>query len=124
MSRKYKIALVIIFLIFICAIVIKEIEMRPKLNLIKDVEKILKNIKNVKYTETIEIIIDNGYVIDDKLYQVDGKGVIFIEDSTSVMLSRDGMCAMKLPYSDDIMLQEEVCPNYRLVDGEKIVVED
>ena len=70
----------------------------------------------------IEIVIDNQYELDSKTYYVEGNGIIFLEEDYSVMLSRNGMCAMKMPYSDKVMFQEEECPNYRLVEGKKIVV--
>ena len=124
MNKKTKIIVSIMCLIFLIAIVIKTFTILPKLFLIKDVEEILENIKDVKYIDTSEIVIDNEYVINDKVYQVNGKGVIFIEENSSVMLSRNNMCAMKLPYSDKVMFQEEDCPNYRLVNGEKVIVKD
>lgn len=121
--KNRNIILVAIVIIVLIPIIINEINMRPKLSLVNDVKKILKNIKDYDYKdETVEIVIDNGYTLNSKTYKIKGKGIIFIEENSSVMLSRNGMCAMKLPYSEDIMLQNEECPNYRLVDGEKMVV--
>lgn len=124
MNKKTYIIIGILILIFIILIVIKEITIRPKLSLIKDVENIVLNIEKYNYRgEVFEIVIDDEYVLDDKRYSVDGKGIIFLEEEYSVMLSRDGMCAIKMPYSEKIMFQEEECPNYRLVDGKKIVLD-
>lgn len=123
MNKKTKLILVLIILIFVIAVIINEVKMRPKLNLINDVKKIYSNIENLEYKEeTIEILINNKYIINNKEYIVKGHGVIFVEDNPSVMLSRNGMCAMKLPHNSNILFQDEECPNYRLINGEKIVV--
>ena len=124
MNCVTKIILVLIFCIFIILIVITEVDVRPKLSLINDVEKIVANIEKNNYKgETIEIIINNKYELGSKTYNVEGTGVIFLEEGYSVMLSRDGMCALKMPYSDEIMFQEEECPNYRLKNNEKVVID-
>ena len=125
MNIKEKIALGIIILIVIIPIVINEINIRTKLALINDVKEILVIINEYEYgKETKEIVIANEYEFDSKIYKVDGQGIIFLEENPSVMLSRDGMCAMKLPYKDEVMFQEEECPTYRLVNGEKVVVKE
>lgn len=129
MSKKEKILILIVFTVAVIPIVINEINIRPKLNLINDVKKILKNIDDYELTEdgiAEEYIIDNGYAIHDTEYDVKGTGVIFIDKSNSVFLNRDGMCAMKVPYSDDIMIQYEECPVYRMFNGIKtpIVTDD
>ncbi len=129
MSKKEKILILIVFMAAAVPIVINEINIRPKLSLINDVKKILKNIDNYELFEdgvAEEYIIDNGYTIDDISYTVKGTGVIFVDESNSVFLNRDGMCAMKVPYSDDIMIQYEECPVYRMFNGIKtpIVTDD
>jgi len=129
MSKKEKILILIVFIAAAVPIAINEIKIRPKLNLINDVKKILKNIDSYELTEdgiAEEYIIDNGYTIHNTGYKVKGTGVIFIDKSNSVFLNRDGMCAMKVPYSDDIMIQYEECPVYRMFNGIKtpIVTED
>lgn len=122
MNIRNKIILLIIIVILLIPIVINEINLRPKLKLISDVEKILDNIEGYDSQENIlEVLIVDEYKIDNKTYKVKGNGVIFLEDNPSVMLSRNGMCAMKLPYSDEIMFQEEECPKYRLINGEKVI---
>lgn len=122
MKKKNIIIIIIVFLVLLIPIILNEISLRPKLSLIKDVEKILENIEGYSISkDIIEILINDGYKINNKHYNVKGKGVIFIEEKPSVMLSRNGMCAMKLPHSDDIMFQNEECPNYRLINGEKVV---
>lgn len=104
----------------IIPIVINEIKLRPKLSLINDVKSIIKDIEKYDYHgETIEVIIDNKYTINNKEHKIKGQGVIFLEDNYSVMLSRNGMCAMKMSYSDEIMFQNEECPKYRLINGSK-----
>ncbi|HPF83510.1 MAG TPA: hypothetical protein PLV83_05055 [Bacilli bacterium] len=123
MEKKHIIILIIIFLIVVSYIVIDQIKLRPKIELINDVKEIMNNIKDYKTSETIEIVINNEYEFNKKTYKVKGKGVIFLEDKPSIMLSRNGMCAMKLPYSEDIMFQKEECPNYRLINNKKIIVE-
>lgn len=122
MSKKEKIVIIVIILLLSIPIIINEIKIRPKLNLINDVKKILKNIddyKQEKDSPTKEYIIDNGYTIDNKNYKVDGSGVIFVDNDSSVFLNRDGMCAMKVPYSEEIMIQYEKCPVYRVFNNIK-----
>lgn len=122
MSKKEKILILVVFIAAAIPIAINEINIRPKLNLINDVKKILKNIDSYKLTENDiaeEFIIDDGYTIHGDHYDVNGTGVIFIDKSNSVFLNRDGMCAMKVPYSDDIMIQYEECPVYRMFNGIK-----
>lgn len=123
MSKISKIIILLVFIIFVILIVKTEIKIRPKLSLINDVEKIVKNIEELNYSgETIEIIIDNGYEVNSRNYDVKGEGVIFLEKEYSIMLSRNGMCALKMPYSDEVMFQEEECPKYRLIENEKVVI--
>lgn len=122
MSKRDKILIMIVILVAIIPIIINEIKIRPKLNLINDVKKILRNIDNYKFSDeelSKEYIIDNGYTIDGKDYKVNGNGVIFIDKSNSVFLNRNGMCAMKLPYSEEVMIQYEECPVYRMFNGIK-----
>lgn|SRR5574344_804023 len=120
MDKKSKIILIVITIIMIIPIVINEIKLRPKLSLINDVKSIIKDIEKYDYHgETIEVIIDNKYTINNKEHKIKGQGVIFLEDNYSVMLSRNGMCAMKMSYSDEIMFQNEECPKYRLINGSK-----
>ena len=122
MSKREKILIIIVLLVAIIPIVINEIKIRPKLNLINDVKKILKNIDTYKFSDedlSEEYIIENGYTIDGKDYKVNGYGVIFIDKNNSVFLNRNGMCAMKLPYSEEVMIQYEECPVYRMFNGIK-----
>lgn len=120
MDKKSKIILIVITIIMIIPIVINEIKLRPKLSLINDIKSIIKDIEKYDYHgETIEVIIDNKYTINNKEHKIKGQGVIFLEDNYSVMLSRNGMCAMKMSYSDEIMFQNEECPKYRLINGSK-----
>ena len=122
MSKKEKILILIVFIAAVVPIAINEIKIRPKLNLINDVKRILKNIDSYELTEAgiaEEYIIDNGYTIHNTNYNVKGTGVMFIDKSNSVFLNRDGMCAMKVPYSNDIMIQYEECPVYRMFNGIK-----
>lgn len=122
MSKREKILILIVLLVAIIPIIINEIKIRPKLNLINDVKKILKNIDTYKDSDeeiSKEYLIDNGYTIDGKNYKVNGHGVIFIDKNSSVFLNRNGMCAMKLPYSEEVMIQYEECPVYRMFNGIK-----
>lgn len=119
MTTKHKIVLVVIITILVIPIIINEAKLRPKIKLINDVKSIVDKIEDYDYHgSTMEVLINNEYTINNKIYKIKGNGVIFLEDNYSVMLSRNGMCAMKMPYSDEIMFQEEVCPEYRLIDGE------
>lgn len=107
-------------------IIINEINNRPKYNIIKDAEKIYENVKKyVKENNVLyeEIIIDNGYDLESKHYDVKGLGSIFIDKSITFMFSRNNMCVMKLDYEDELMIQNEICPTYRMFNGikEKIV---
>lgn len=122
MKTKEKALILIVFIVVAVPIVINEINIRPKLNLINDVKKILKNVDKYKLAEdgiAEEYVIDNGYNIDNTKYTVKGTGVIFLDESNSVFLNRDGMCAMKVPYSEDIMIQYTECPVYRMFNGIK-----
>lgn len=124
MPKSNKIILIIIGIAVLIPIIINEIHLRKKISLVNDVEEILNILADIKMPDaTQEIIISDKYVIENKTYNVNGRGVIFLEENPSIMLSRDGMCALKLPYNDNVMFQEEECPNYRLVDGEKIVLQ-
>lgn len=121
--KKDYIIIIGIIIVIIIPIIINEAKLRPKISLINDVKEIMYNIKDYRGNEeVIELIINNGYRLNEKYYKVEGNGVIFIEDEPSVMLSRNGMCAMKLPYSDKVMFQNEECPKYRLVNGEKKMI--
>lgn len=123
MKNKDKIIIGVIIILIITPIIINEIVMRPRLALINDVNKIVEIIKKTELpVMTKEIVIDNGFKINNKNYEVKGRGVIFLEKNYSVMLSRNGMCALKMDYDDKIMFQKEECPNYRLVNGEKKIV--
>jgi|GEM_PF-3979898 len=129
MSKKEKILILVVFMAAVIPIVINEINIRPKLTLINDVKKILKNIDSYELNDDSiaeEFIINNGYTIHNDEYYVKGTGVIFMDKSNSVFLNRNGMCAMKVPYSEDIMIQYEECPVYRLFNGIKtpIVTDD
>ena len=123
MKTKDKIIVGVIIILIITPIIINEVVMRPRLALINDVSEIIEIIKKTELpVMTKEIVIDNGFKINNKKYEVKGHGVIFLEKNYSVMLSRDGMCALKMDYDDKIMFQKEECPNYRLVNGEKKIV--
>ena len=124
MKRKDKIIVIIIFLVLIIPIIINEINIRPKLKLIDDVEKILLNYSKIDKSNDspYEVIINNGYKIDNKYTEVEGTGVIFVDKDVSVMLSRNNMCAMKLPYQDKIMFQNESCPQYKMFNGIKLPI--
>ena len=123
MKNKDKIIIGVIIILIITPIIINEIVMRPRIALINDVNKIVEIIKKTELlVMTKEIFIDNGFKINNKNYEVKGRGVIFLEKNYSVMLSRNGMCALKMDYDDKIMFQKEECPNYRLVNGEKKIV--
>ena len=124
MNRITKIIILILILIFIICIIITEINVRPKLALINDVKEIVEKIEKLNYKgEVKEIIIDNKYTLESNRYNVEGEGVIFLEEEYSVMLSRNGMCALKMPYSDEVMFQNEECPKYRLIDNKKVVID-
>lgn len=124
MNKITKIIILILILIFIICIIITEINVRPKLALINDVKEIVEKIEKLNYKgELKEIIIDNKYTLESNHYNAEGEGVIFLEEEYSVMLSRNGMCALKMPYSDEVMFQNEECPKYRLIDNKKVVID-
>ena len=90
MSKKEKILILIVFVAAAVPIVINEINIRPKLNLINDVKKILKNIDSYELTDdgiAEEFIVYDGYTIHGDHYDVKGTGVIFIDKSNSVFLN-------------------------------------
>lgn len=124
MNNKTKIIILMIIVLFILIVILTEIKMRPKLSLINDVKNIVNILEEIDYKgEVIEIIIDNKFELNSNLYYVEGNGVIFLEEEYSVMLSRNGMCALKMPYSNEIMFQDEECPKYRLIDNKKVVID-
>lgn len=106
---KTKIIIACLVLIFIVAVVINEINMRPKVNLVKDVEKIYEIVKNSEDYDEAMIIIDNGFDYKGKHYEFKGQGRIYVGKDPIVALERNGKCAMKLPYNEDVMFQESVC---------------
>lgn len=111
----------VITLTAITIIFINEKNLRPKINLVKDAEKIKKQLESLELPKKAEqIIIDNSYKLNNVKHKIDGYGVIFFEEYYSFFLQRDNMCTMKLPYSDDIMFQDEPCPEYRLFNNIKI----
>ena len=123
MTTKEKLVLVGIIIAVIIPIIVNEINLRPKLNLINDVKDIIEIVEKTELpVMPKEIIIDNGFEINGKKYNVKGHGVIFLEKNYSIMLSRNGMCALKMDYEEKVMFQKEECPNYRLVNGEKKIV--
>ena len=123
MKRNIIIISLVLF-ISISFVVINEINTRPKLNLVKDAKKIKEVLENTKRNGHEEIIINDGYKINDKKYNVKGYGVIFLESDYSFFLQRDGMCVMKMIYSDDIMFQDTPCPEYRMVRQFKLPLDE
>lgn len=121
MPRSNKIILTVIALIAITFVIINEANTRPKINLVNDAKKLKQVLENMKLPDkTEQILIEDSYKIDDKTYNFKGYGVIFLEEDYSFFLQRNDMCTMKLPYSDDIMFQDEPCPEYRLFNNIKI----
>ncbi len=119
MSKKEVLVLTIIVLVIVIPIIINQYFLQRKLSLVNDVKNIVSILEKQELPEnTIEVLINDKYILNDKEYLVKGHGVIFLEKDFSVMLSRNGMCAMKLPYEKEVMFQKYVCPEYRLVDGE------
>ena len=125
MPKEHKIILFIIALIAVSFVIINEANTRPKLNLVNDAKKLKQILENMKLPEdTKQILINDSYQIDDKTYDFKGYGVIFLEKNYSFFLQRNDMCTMKLPYSDDIMFQDEPCPEYRLFHDIKIPLKE
>lgn len=121
MPKSHKILIMVITLTAITIIFINEKNLRPKINLVKDAEKIKKQLESLELPKKAEqIIIDNSYKLNNVKHKIDGYGVIFFEEDYSFFLQRENMCTMKLPYSDDIMFQDEPCPEYRLFNNIKI----
>ena len=118
MKKQDKLIFIGILLIIIIPITINYYFLRKKLSLIEDVEDIVSIIEELELPEsTYEIVIDNGYTLNNKKYKVKGHGQIFLDKDYSIFLSRDGMCALKLAYDKKVMFQNDECPNYKLVDG-------
>ena len=118
MKKQDKIILIGIILIVIIPIIINYYSLRKKLSLIKDVEEIVNIVKKLDLPETTEeIVINNGYTLNNKEYEVKGHGQIFLDKDYSIFLSRNGMCALKLAYDEKVMFQNEECPTYRLENG-------
>lgn len=125
MPRSHKIIIMVIAIIALTIIFINEKNLRPKVNLVKDAEKIKKEIEALNPPKKAEqILINNSYILNNIKYKVDGYGVIFLEDDYSFFLQRDNMCTMKLPYSDEIMFQDVPCPEYRLFNDVKIPLKE
>ena len=118
MPKQDKLILTVIILIVIVPIIINYYFLRRKLSLIKDVESIVSILEKMELPETTEeIIINDGYTLNNKEYKVKGHGQIFLDKDYSIILSRNGMCALKLAYDDKVMFQKYECPTYRLEDG-------
>ena len=109
--------LIVLIIIFTLPIIINEVLMSEKKQLINDANKILKIINNEenKYNE---IIINNNFILNNKEYEVKGTGIIFLDDDTFFLGTKD-KCIMKLNYSEKIMYQDEPCPIYRMFNGIK-----
>lgn len=124
MSKKDRLILLVIIVIALVPIIINEIRIRPKINLINDVNKIINNIEKYSNDNNYfeEVVIDNGYTINNHKFKVKGSGIIFIEKDSSIFLNRNGMCVMKLPYNSKVMIQDEECPLYRMLNGIKLPV--
>ena len=121
MPKSHKIIIMVIALTAITIIFLNEKNIRPKINLVRDAEKIKAQIESLNLPEiTKQVLIDNSYVINNISYNVKGYGVIFLEEDYSFFLQRNNMCTMKLPYSDEIMFQDVPCPEYRLFNNVKI----
>lgn len=116
MNSNTKILIVLIIIITL-PIIINEVLMSEKKQLINDANKILKIINNEenKYNE---IIINNNFILNNKEYEVKGTGIIFLDDDTFFLGTKD-KCIMKLNYSEKIMYQDEPCPIYRMFNGIK-----
>lgn len=116
MNSNIKILIVLIIIITL-PIIINEVLMSEKKQLINDANKILKIINNEenKYNE---IIINNNFILNNKEYEVKGTGIIFLDDDTFFLGTKD-KCIMKLNYSEKIMYQDEPCPIYRMFNGIK-----
>lgn len=122
---KKKVLVVGIIILLIIPIILKILN-NPKNRLIKDGYKIKEVLDKYTMPSNIEeVLIDNGFVLDNNEYKVKGTGVIFLEEDYSFMLSNNNMCVMYLSHEDiygsKLMFQEENCPNYRLIDGNKEV---
>ena len=118
MTKKEILIVTVIVLLIVIPIIINEYFLQRKLSLVNDVKNIVSILEKIEMPEmTKEILINNKYILNDKEYIVKGHGVIFLDSDYSVMLSRNGMCAMKLPYEEEVMFQKYECPEYRLVDG-------
>lgn len=125
MPKSHKIIIMVIALTALTIIFLNERNIRPKINLVKDAEKIKKQIETLKLPKiTKQILIDNSYMINNIKHKINGYGVIFLEEDYSFFLQRDNMCVMKLPYSDDIMFQDVPCPEYRLFNNVKIPLKE
>ncbi len=123
MKKKY---IIFVILLIVLPILVNELINRPKYNLINDGKKLLDNVSTYVKNNNVsleEIVINNKYEMNNKTYNVKGEGVIFIDKTISFMLSRSNMCVMKLDNSDNIMIQDGICPSYRMFNGikEKIV---
>ena len=68
MKRNIIIISLVLF-ISISFVVINEINTRPKLNLVKDAKKIKEVLENTKRNGHEEIIINDGYKINDKKHK-------------------------------------------------------
>ena len=118
MTKKEILIVTVIVLLIVIPIIINEYFLQRKLSLVNDVKNIVSILEKIEMPEmTKEILINDKYTLNDKEYIVKGHGVIFLDSDYSVMLSRNGMCAMKLPYEEEVMFQKYECPEYRLVDG-------
>lgn len=114
-----KILIILLIIIFVFAFPNSEKK------LINNANKIKKNIESInRKNKSEQIIISNNYLIDNKMYNSIGQGVIFLEDNYSFFLEYDNKCIMKLPYEEDLMYQKEPCPIYRMFSGIKFKIDN
>ena len=119
MSKKEKIALIVITLILIIPIVINEIKEYNLRELKKETLEISKVLKN-EYSEITEIDINKE--VKGIKTRAEGKAFVDGED-VIVILSYKEYCSVKIPAIEEVSLSKSKCPNLKLVNNEIIEIE-
>lgn len=120
MLKKAKILLIIILICATIPFVIREIDLIKMELLKKEALRIYDKLKNNQssFDNYKELEVSNNFKIANESVSSKTTGNIFIsKDNIIFFIERFNKCAMKTNISEDLILVDKVCPNYKLVKG-------